>query len=78
MSRPSTAESERLVAEALERIQTDDPEAAIWRLIDAAGLIRRNCFVNPMGIGLTEKSPTGRGFYLGMTSMRAIDPFCDN
>lgn len=75
--RSATDEPTALVREALTALELDDPERAFWRLIDAAGLIRRDCFINPMGIG-TKDQPTGRGFFLGMTSMRAIDPDCEN
>ena len=65
--RPATKEAEFLIDEALSRLRFDgDAESAFWRLIDAAGLLKRDCFINPMCIG-TKSQPTGRGYFLGET-----------
>ena len=63
-SRIATAESEYLVEEALTLLKMGDAERAFWRLVDAAGLIHRKCFINPLTTG-TINNPTGRGFYIG-------------
>jgi hypothetical protein len=63
-NRPSTSEAESLINEASDRLRMGEVEAALWRLVDAAGLLKERCFINPMCIG-TKNSPTGRGYYLG-------------
>jgi len=62
--RPSTNEAENLITEAQSRLREGEVEAALWRLVDAAGLLKEKCFINPMCIG-TKATPTGRGFYIG-------------
>lgn len=63
--RPATGAAEHLIEEALTRLRLDgDAEGALWRLVDAAGLLKRDCFINPLCIG-TKSCPTGRGYFLG-------------
>ena len=60
-----TVEVEKLIEDALERLRIDkNANAAFWRLIDAAGLLKSDGYVNTNAIG-TKNCLTGRGFYLG-------------
>ena len=59
--------AKRNVTEALE-ILTDRPNhsnAAVWRLVDAAGILLRN--LRPDTYGACAESATDRGFYVGST-----------
>jgi len=50
-----------LIAEALTLAGGGNPESAIWRLVDAAGLLAEDLQATG-GTGLTQ--PTGRGYRL--------------
>jgi hypothetical protein len=62
--RPSTNEAENLIKEAQKVLRKGEVEAALWRLVDAAGLLKEKCFINPCCMG-TKYLPTGRGYYIG-------------
>jgi hypothetical protein len=64
LKRPATDEAERLTEEALKLLRQGEVERAVWRLVDAVGLIRSTCFISPSTMGF-RNNPTGRGFYLG-------------
>ena len=68
--RPKTNYPEELAQEALTWLKLGEPEHAFRRLIDAAGLLKRDCFINPMAMG-TKSNPTMTGFYLGEVEKEA-------
>ena len=65
MTNADIAEAKHLLQSALSCLDSSSPESAIWRLVDAAGLVSRTLSVETKTnlIGLTMA--TGRGYFLG-------------
>jgi hypothetical protein len=62
---PDVAQA-RILAEAAVALLIGNPnerqcDSALWRLVDAAGLLARGT----SAIGASQAEPTGRGFYVG-------------
>lgn len=66
-----------LVWQALTILQgtAEDPSHAIWRLVDAAGMIAKE----NQGTTGTETNPTGRGYYVGQVFGvdESVSPICE-
>jgi len=60
--REALNEAETLIEGALRLVQNNDPESALWRLVDAAGIVARVTEDDASG---QEGRPTGRGFFIG-------------
>jgi len=53
----------QLVEAALPQLKDGEPRRALWRLVDAAGLLMEDALPEiPEGVG--QDNATGRGFYL--------------
>lgn len=65
MTNADIAEAKHLLQSALSCLDSGSPESAIWRLVDAAGLVSQALPAKAKKdlIGLTMA--TGRGYFLG-------------
>jgi hypothetical protein len=73
-NRPATNYVEMVVRKALTLLEEGEAEQAFFKLIEAAGFIKEDCFINSMALG-TKSNPTTSGFYLGeVESKEWTDP----